>query len=76
MAVGVGAADGEGIFLREAEARGCFAGAGEAWGVGGMGVEEGEEGGCPVWRRLYQLRGRVDPKEGWGIGQDKTSEDC
>ena len=47
MAVGVGAADGEGVFFGEAEARGCFAGAGEGWGVGGVGAEEGEEGRCP-----------------------------
>lgn len=34
MAVGVGAADGEGVFFREAEAGGGFAGAGEGGGVG------------------------------------------
>ena len=48
MAMGVGATDGEGVFLGEAEAGGCFAGAGEDWRVvvRSMGAEEVEEGGC------------------------------
>ena len=50
VAVGVGAADGEGVFLGDAEARGGFAGAGEGGRRGGVLAEEVEEGGCPVGR--------------------------
>lgn len=48
MAVGVGAADEEGVFLGEAEAGGGLAGAGEGWWGGRVLLKEGEEGGCPV----------------------------
>lgn len=50
VAVGVGAADGEGIFLGHAEARGGFAGAGQDGRGGGVLAEDVEEGGCPVAR--------------------------
>lgn len=60
MAVGVGAADGEGVFFGEAETGGGFAGAGEGGGVGemaGVGVEEVEEVGCSVWGWGWLVRG-------------------
>ena len=47
VAVGVGAADEEGVFFGDPEAGGGFAGAGEGWrGFDGDGVHKGEEGGC------------------------------
>ena len=71
MAVGVGAADGEGVFFGEAETGGGFAGAGEGGGVaevvgGGVGVEEVEEVGCSVcWGCGWLVRGVF-----WFVGRE------